>query len=133
MGARGFIYHSMTSLAHKPQARNCTSNSPGPISGMGNSTMRTSSLLWYSTADRKSTRLNSSHQIISYAVFCLKKKKKVILHTRARTATPHGALLLLTASEIALVVSRMRRAGEVIRRNVNGGQQLSEHAPPIST
>src|SRR5258708_25067172 len=28
------------------------------------------------TEDRKSTRLNSSHQIISYAVFCLKKKKK---------------------------------------------------------
>src|SRR5258708_28761156 len=27
------------------------------------------------TIDRKSTRLNSSHQIISYAVFCLKKKK----------------------------------------------------------
>src|SRR5258708_15976631 len=29
------------------------------------------------TLDRKSTRLNSSHQIISYAVFCLKKKKKL--------------------------------------------------------
>src|SRR5574344_614926 len=29
--------------------------------------------------DRKSTRLNSSHQIISYAVFCLKKKKKKII------------------------------------------------------
>src|SRR5947208_9078679 len=28
--------------------------------------------------DRKSTRLNSSHQISSYAVFCLKKKKKCI-------------------------------------------------------
>src|SRR5207244_11160328 len=28
--------------------------------------------------DRKSTRLNSSHQIISYAVFCLKKKKNVV-------------------------------------------------------
>src|SRR5258708_16299749 len=27
--------------------------------------------------DRKSTRLNSSHQIISYAVFCLKKKNKL--------------------------------------------------------
>src|SRR5256885_4537283 len=27
-------------------------------------------------ADRKSTRLNSSHLVISYAVFCLKKKKK---------------------------------------------------------
>src|SRR5258708_39906414 len=28
------------------------------------------------TQDRKSTRLNSSHQIISYAVFCLKKKTR---------------------------------------------------------
>src|SRR5256885_10999825 len=28
--------------------------------------------------DRKSTRLNSSHLVISYAVFCLKKKKKVV-------------------------------------------------------
>src|SRR5256885_12349213 len=28
------------------------------------------------TTDRKSTRLNSSHLVISYAVFCLKKKKK---------------------------------------------------------
>src|SRR5258708_28224475 len=42
-------------------------------------------------ADRKSTRLNSSHQIISYAVFCLKKKisyspthlhNRLMLHTR---------------------------------------------------
>src|SRR5437588_10676773 len=29
-------------------------------------------------SDRKSTRLNSSHTVISYAVFCLKKKKKKI-------------------------------------------------------
>src|ERR1017187_10716292 len=36
--------------------------------------------------DRKSTRLNSSHRCISYAVFCLKKKKKkMITH-----ATYHG-------------------------------------------
>src|SRR3989449_2403703 len=34
--------------------------------------------------DRKSTRLNSSHGYISYAVFCLKKKKKK-KHTRAET------------------------------------------------
>src|SRR5438552_9835271 len=40
-------------------------------------------------ADRKSTRLNSSHQIISYAVFCLKKKKK----TQQRT-TKHLYYLL---------------------------------------
>ena len=31
---------------------------------------------WSSGPDRKSTRLNSSHDQISYAVFCLKKKKK---------------------------------------------------------
>src|SRR5258708_10448594 len=40
------------------------------------------------TADRKSTRLNSSHQIISYAVFCLKKKKNTrttVAHARATT------------------------------------------------
>src|SRR5256885_13189675 len=30
---------------------------------------------WRFAADRKSTRLNSSHLVISYAVFCLKKKK----------------------------------------------------------
>src|SRR5258708_19645537 len=38
-----------------------------------------------SRPDRKSTRLNSSHQIISYAVFCLKKKK---FRTRSTTQPP---------------------------------------------
>src|SRR2546427_7841077 len=33
-------------------------------------------------ADRKSTRLNSSHSQISYAVFCLKKKKKQNTHSQ---------------------------------------------------
>src|SRR5437867_4613537 len=40
--------------------------------------------------DRKSTRLNSSHRTISYAVFCLKKKKKsssARTHTRAKWRT----------------------------------------------
>src|SRR2546429_7348863 len=42
--------------------------------------------------DRKSTRLNSSHGYISYAVFCLKKKKKNlrhIRHTRNNATTHH--------------------------------------------
>src|SRR5258708_10718394 len=40
--------------------------------------------------DRKSTRLNSSHQIISYAVFCLKKKKQTSDQSRASCkATRH--------------------------------------------
>src|SRR5690606_41137202 len=34
------------------------------------------------TIDRKSTRLNSSHVKISYAVFCLKKKKKIHLYCK---------------------------------------------------
>src|SRR5690606_41645630 len=36
--------------------------------------------------DRKSTRLNSSHVKISYAVFCLKKKKNVIRGLRSTTS-----------------------------------------------
>src|SRR6266446_9394855 len=34
----------------------------------------------FAVEDRKSTRLNSSHLVISYAVFCLKKKKKNNTH-----------------------------------------------------
>src|SRR3989449_2873155 len=42
--------------------------------------------LSYATAqDRKSTRLNSSHGYISYAVFCLKKKKKPQARLHVRT------------------------------------------------
>src|SRR2546427_7049459 len=45
-------------------------------------------------ADRKSTRLNSSHSQISYAVFCLKKKKKkkeqTSRHVEARRAATHA-------------------------------------------
>src|SRR5256885_5146504 len=45
--------------------------------------------------DRKSTRLNSSHLVISYAVFCLKKKKTFVLFHGAasiwRSGYGHGA------------------------------------------
>src|SRR3712207_7815577 len=43
----------------------------GPVLGVGRLLSAGAALL-----DRKSTRLNSSHANISYAVFCLKKKKK---------------------------------------------------------
>src|SRR5256885_11789721 len=42
-------------------------------------------------ADRKSTRLNSSHLVISYAVFCLKKKKKDNKTSSARQTPPLAA------------------------------------------
>src|SRR2546430_7387042 len=41
--------------------------------------MRISISPFNSSADRKSTRLNSSHSQISYAVFCLKKKNRNVL------------------------------------------------------
>src|SRR5258708_25067120 len=40
--------------------------------------------------DRKSTRLNSSHQIISYAVFCLKKKKNKYMTTSNKSGASTG-------------------------------------------
>src|SRR2546422_1645667 len=43
------------------------------------------------SGDRKSTRLNSSHGYISYAVFCLKKKKKTTAATPTSVATVRGA------------------------------------------
>src|SRR2546428_9526348 len=48
------------------QVGSCGGNESGP-SDIGNG---------WAALDRKSTRLNSSHDQISYAVFCLKKKKK---------------------------------------------------------
>src|SRR5256885_6191020 len=47
-------------------------------------------------ADRKSTRLNSSHLVISYAVFCLKKKKKffqLVPNTSVSLENPSSALV----------------------------------------
>src|SRR5438552_12551399 len=41
------------------------------------------------SVDRKSTRLNSSHQIISYAVFCLKKKKRAVHQEERRAEMNH--------------------------------------------
>src|SRR5437773_7266491 len=51
--------------------------------------------------DRKSTRLNSSHITISYAVFCLKKKKKNTTHTYTKHThhnTPHHITTLHNSS-----------------------------------
>src|SRR5215216_1859693 len=58
---------------------------------------------WLSPAacrrDRKSTRLNSSHQIISYAVFCLKKKNKLSI-TRVFFACSRASLKVSTLGVI---------------------------------
>src|SRR5437868_7895088 len=43
---------------------------------------------WSEPTDRKSTRLNSSHVSISYAVFCLKKKKALSVHIKNNHLIP---------------------------------------------
>src|SRR5258708_18295307 len=48
--------------------------------------------------DRKSTRLNSSHQIISYAVFCLKKKKRTA--SRSIVARPGTSAMLTSVAHV---------------------------------
>src|SRR2546427_4221942 len=60
--------------------RSRASRPPGTASSCGRSARRADSRSAHAggSADRKSTRLNSSHSQISYAVFCLKKKKKKI-------------------------------------------------------
>src|SRR5438034_2550409 len=56
-GVDGEAQHHAGTDRHRPRAARRHADGGGP-------------------ADRKSTRLNSSHTVISYAVFCLKKKKK---------------------------------------------------------
>src|SRR2546426_2447031 len=51
----------------------------GPAGAIVGAGLGTSIELIGDEIDRKSTRLNSSHLVISYAVFCLKKKKKLIM------------------------------------------------------
>src|SRR2546422_3255629 len=55
-----------TTLFRSRPARGCRGRANGVATCVGEGGLR----------DRKSTRLNSSHGYISYAVFCLKKKKK---------------------------------------------------------
>src|SRR2546426_1991301 len=74
-----------TSMLPLKSSRACVSAAPA----IGRSTARApvNSMLarvvskWVLLGDRKSTRLNSSHLVISYAVFCLKKKKRKVPNT----------------------------------------------------
>src|SRR5689334_23882384 len=50
--------------------------------------------------DRKSTRLNSSHSSISYAVFCLKKKKKKKNPKHTLNSTKNKRLMLHTIDQL---------------------------------
>src|SRR5256886_13573346 len=66
-----------------------------PIAGMADEARRFYAVQFHpevthTVQDRKSTRLNSSHSQISYAVFCLKKKKKKHVSTPPPTFAQHS-------------------------------------------
>src|SRR3982751_6770786 len=75
------------------------------------------------TTDRKSTRLNSSHLVISYAVFCLKKKNNTGIPTAvAEEYTRFHAMALASSfgeqadpQLLAVVESRVRRMAQIMR------------------
>src|SRR5271169_6708612 len=88
-------------------------------------------------SDRKSTRLNSSHGSISYAVFCLKKKKDVQAVVVLGAEVPHDGVGVAVAGRDA---GRRRRRVEHRRRDdlVGGHVQrgvffLMIRRPPRST
>src|ERR1039458_4964479 len=68
--------------------------------------------------DRKSTRLNSSHLGISYAVFCLKKKKKREGGLSTQDALVH------TGSRVAAAGALVGRAGKLSSSRVHAPQRL---------
>src|SRR2546430_13231195 len=71
------LHDALPISGRSPQSMRNTVVLPAPLGPRRPKTSprRTSKLTW--STDRKSTRLNSSHSQISYAVFCLKKKKEV--------------------------------------------------------
>src|SRR5256885_12741111 len=62
--------------------------------------------------DRKSTRLNSSHLVISYAVFCLKKK-----HKRAPSASEYKIITLTAFTTLVLIDSSSIMAGVSLQQS----------------
>ena len=70
-------------------------------------------------ADRKSTRLNSSHTVISYAVFCLKKKKKTHQYPRRLNQTQQTSVTAavqlqqsMSMLQIVIIVSTILTAAQ---------------------
>src|SRR3989440_220150 len=74
--------------------------------------------------DRKSTRLNSSHDQISYAVFCLKKKRIIVPIGGRRT---HGTLTRLASSLELLCISSASPSASFLPRTVRARATTTSH------
>src|SRR5256886_7598049 len=75
--------------------------------------------------DRKSTRLNSSHSLISYAVFCLKKKSRSLQQTR------HGLPEAFALQQV-WICSADRNAPQKPKDSVGGQQSDGKRYPSSS-
>src|SRR2546430_10327979 len=89
-------------LSGSPGGRREGSKSPscGEGSRMKGSAPSSTKAAMPSNTDRKSTRLNSSHSQISYAVFCLKKKKKRNELKRQQVISSHSVLHSLNTQSL---------------------------------
>src|ERR1022692_4190277 len=87
--------------------------------------------------DRKSTRLNSSHLVISYAVFCLKKKKQKVSPTSAASNRSSPSLSPESAAACAVAVpagtKKVSRASAAYKRSSPFFFFLMIRRPPRST
>src|SRR5256885_6694098 len=104
-----FPYTTLFRSAADPRASLCSKSSsrgglalPSPIAMLSTPALDALSTLTMALEghrqgrerDRKSTRLNSSHPVISYAVFCLKKKKQI------RPITIKNSIITITTNHI---------------------------------
>src|SRR5437763_6523777 len=76
------VYHAQLLRSHRFASAVCHGTRPPVLSSSRwNQLALPHTCGCYRKKDRKSTRLNSSHRCISYAVFCLKKKNKKNIYT----------------------------------------------------
>src|SRR5260221_1688799 len=74
--------------------------------------------------DRKSTRLNSSHTVISYAVFCLKNKRNV----KSRRQTLGCGVLIKSADITSIATTSSTNLAESVYRPEPTLQQVMQHS-----
>src|SRR5437762_11351980 len=83
--------------------------------------------------DRKSTRLNSSHRCISYAVFCLKKKKKKIKLLNIIAKKRQGVELNNSQRKAKTNLSLSIQFARAQKKNARADKTKFKHEPQVNT
>src|SRR2546430_8800059 len=82
-----FPYTTLFRSVDSTRLKFLSSNLDFPEALVGDAIAQLNTSFDITSLDRKSTRLNSSHSQISYAVFCLKKKKSYDIHALSMSTT----------------------------------------------